>query len=517
MGIEREAPPAAPVRRLSLRNAAINYRAGWWSVTVQVAKNKSILGAVVGDRVVLNALGQAVAASWRALPTRYPELEIFDFVVMPNHFHALLRIHWRAANCTHHLGFLMGRFKGGTSFLYGRLRRAGEIEDIGASLWQRDYWDDLVTSAAEFRGWQRYIRENPAHWSSDRYGACTAHVQGDAELLNRPRVAFVASQGFGAAALKPRKIWGNAGGGERVLISTFTSAQEREALRRALARRRPLIAVFPAGIPAAGALGEGLAAAIREGRALAVSPQTPGSRLNKKIATWCNEFVLKNADEIWVGDLSPNGMLAQMLAGLGRGGEGRLKSPPSIETAAPVASPSIETAAPVSSPSIETAAPVSSPSIETAAPVSSPAIETSASVASRPALGLAQAVPVKARPAPAKALAPPVKARPAPVKAQAPHVIEGGDFSRPRPAFGARGQALMELAVGLFALALVVSALCGFAHYIAKSLRVQNELRVGGRRSDSVEISSWAAQHVFGAETLKIAEKLNWPSTTILK
>lgn len=82
---------------------------------------------------------------------------------------------------------------------------------------------------------------------------------------------------------------------------------------------------------------------------------------------------------------------------------------------------------------------------------------------------------------------------------------------------GARGQALMELAVGLFALALVVSALCGFAHYIAKSLRVQNELRVGGKRSDSVEISSWAAQHVFGAETLKISEKLNWPSTTILK
>lgn len=428
MGIEREAPPAAPVRRLSLRNAAINYRAGWWSVTVQVAKNKSILGAVVGDRIALNALGQAVAASWRALPTRYPELEIFDFVVMPNHFHALLRIHWRAANRTHHLGFLMGRFKGGTSFLYGRLRRAGEIEDIGASLWQRDYWDDLVTSAAEFRGWQRYIRENPAHWSSDRYGACTAHVQGDAELLNRPRVAFVASQGFGAAALKPRKIWGNAGGGERVLISTFTSAQEREALRRALARKRPLIAVFPAGIPEAGALGEDLAAAIREGRALAVSPQAPGSRLNKKIATWCNEFVLKNADEIWVGDLSPNGMLAQMLAGLGRGGEG-----------------------------------------------------------------------------------------PAPAKAPAPHVIEGGDFSRPRPSFGARGQALMELAVGLFALALVVSALCGFAHYIAKSLRVQNELRVGGRRSDSVEISSWAAQHVFGAETLKISEKLNWPSTTILK
>ena len=27
----------------SLRNPNINYRSGWWSVTVQVAKNKSIL------------------------------------------------------------------------------------------------------------------------------------------------------------------------------------------------------------------------------------------------------------------------------------------------------------------------------------------------------------------------------------------------------------------------------------------------------------------------------------------
>lgn len=308
----------------SLRNPNINYRAGWWAVTVQVAKNKSLLGAIVGKRVVLNALGRAVEAYWRALPAKYPGLELFDFVVMPNHFHALLRIHQMPTHHEHQLGFLMSRFKGGSSFIYGQMRRAGEVEDIGEHLWQRDYWDCLVSSAEAFRGWQKYIRENPANWSSDRYGACTAYTWGDTELLNRPRVAFVASQGFYASALKPRKLWakGAAGAGvekeSRVLISTFTSAQEREALRRALAKRRPLIAVFPAGIPEAQEMAEGLAVAIGAGEALAISPQPPGSRLNKKIATWCNEFVLKNADEIWAGDLAPNGMLAQMLTGLYR-------------------------------------------------------------------------------------------------------------------------------------------------------------------------------------------------------
>ena len=356
----------------SLRNSNINYQSGWWSVSIQVAKNKSILGAIVGEKVVLNTLGRAVDDYWRTLPKKYPELEIFDYVVMPNHFHALLRIHYMPSNREHHLGFLMSRFKGGTSFIYGKMRRTGGVEDIGEKLWQRDYWDDLVSSEEEFKGWQKYIRENPANWSSDRYGACTAYALGDTELLNRPRIAFVASQGFLASELRPRKIWpqkaakaacsdraaevgrvsaacsdraakvgrlsaacsdraaeegapkvaplsGGAASAAPVLISTFTSAQEREALRRALAKRRPLVAVFPAGIPEESALEPRLAAAICEGWALAISPQAPGSRLNKKIATWCNEFLLKNADEIWVGHLSPNGMLTQMLAGLGRG------------------------------------------------------------------------------------------------------------------------------------------------------------------------------------------------------
>ena len=356
----------------SLRNPNINYQSGWWSVSIQVAKNKSILGAIVGEKVVLNTLGRAVDDYWRTLPKKYPELEILDYVVMPNHFHALLRIHYMPSNREHHLGFLMSRFKGGTSFIYGKMRRTGGVEDIGEKLWQRDYWDDLVSSEEEFKGWQKYIRENPANWSSDRYGACTAYALGDTELLNRPRIAFVASQGFLASELRPRKIWpqkaakaacsdraaevgrlsaacsdraaelgrlsaacsdraaeegapkvaplsGGAASAAPVLISTFTSAQEREALRRALAKRRPLIAVFPASIPEESALEPRLAAAICEGWALAISPQAPGSRLNKKIATWCNEFLLKNADEIWVGHLSPNGMLTQMLAGLGRG------------------------------------------------------------------------------------------------------------------------------------------------------------------------------------------------------
>ena len=411
--------------RKSLRNAHINYRNGWFFVTCQVARNKSIFGAIVGERCELNPFGRQVEAYWRELPKKYPELELDDFVLMPNHFHAIVRIRFRPTNKDQHLGFLMGRFKGCTGYIYGKLRRAGEVEDIGAHLWQFDYWDKIITSEEQLAAYRRYIRENPKNWSRDRFGAVTQYAFGNLELLRGPRIAFVASQGFWASELKPRLIWqgarakarrsdtamgealarrSDAGMSEALarrsdtamgealarrsdiamgealarrpdtgkaarradtinraddfahfsdtgkcdhlhaesreaisgrgasapkstIISTFTSAQEREALRRALAQGRPVIQVIPQGIPPESDLSPALLAACRAGRALILSPQPPGSRLNKKVATWCNEYVLRHADEIWAGDISPNGMLATMLKSLGRDVPLRNRSP----------------------------------------------------------------------------------------------------------------------------------------------------------------------------------------------
>ena len=75
------------------------------------------------------------------------------------------------------------------------------------------------------------------------------------------------------------------------------SAQEREALRRAIAKGLPVIQVIPQ-IPRESESPRDLLADCRNGRALLLSPQPTGSHLNKKVATWCNEYVQRHADEI---------------------------------------------------------------------------------------------------------------------------------------------------------------------------------------------------------------------------
>ena len=81
-----------------------------------------------------------------------------------------------------------------------------------------------------------------------------------------------------------------------------------------------------------------------------------------------------------------------------------------------------------------------------------------------------------------------------------------------------RGQALIELALGMFALVLVTSALCVFAVYISRSLRVQNTARgASPTTAEPVEVGDFAERYFTGTKTLKINERAEMPTTAILK
>jgi hypothetical protein len=98
------------------------------------------------------------------------------------------------------------------------------------------------------------------------------------------------------------------------VISTFTSPQEREALRRLLAKKRRIIAVYPGGIPAV--LPPAIAESVDAGRMLLLSPVKSGTGVNKQRAIWCNEYVIRRAKKVWCGTITPGGTLESILKGV---------------------------------------------------------------------------------------------------------------------------------------------------------------------------------------------------------
>lgn len=79
-----------------------------------------------------------------------------------------------------------------------------------------------------------------------------------------------------------------------------------------------------------------------------------------------------------------------------------------------------------------------------------------------------------------------------------------------------RGQALLELACGMFTLALLIGLLTIFARYIVRSLEIQNHLRGANRGvSDKIELDAFAAESIFGSRNLHIKEPFSGSSRSI--
>lgn len=90
-----------------------------------------MLGAIVGEKCVLNELGARVKSVLEGLPLKYSELALGEYVIIPNHVHALFVIRPRTTNKEKHLGFLVRRFKGASAFIYGKLKREGKAPGYG--------------------------------------------------------------------------------------------------------------------------------------------------------------------------------------------------------------------------------------------------------------------------------------------------------------------------------------------------------------------------------------------------
>ena len=140
-----------------LRNKNIDYRKGQFFVTIQVAHNKSVLGAIVGERVILNELGRSVQAVLEGLPLKYPELELGEYVVMPNHIHAIITIDTAVDK---DLSYVIGQYK---SVVSKRVHQFyPELE-----VWQRSFHDHVIRNQKRYDLIWNYIENNPLKWKED--------------------------------------------------------------------------------------------------------------------------------------------------------------------------------------------------------------------------------------------------------------------------------------------------------------------------------------------------------------
>ena len=79
--------------RRSVRLKDYNYsQAGLYFVTICVQNKISLFGNIINGEIKLNDAGIIVEKEWLKLPQQYNNIQLHEYVIMPNHFHAIIQI-----------------------------------------------------------------------------------------------------------------------------------------------------------------------------------------------------------------------------------------------------------------------------------------------------------------------------------------------------------------------------------------------------------------------------------------
>ena len=142
---------------------------GAYFVTVCTEGKRCILGHVVGGGVPdapytrLSEYGIAAEKTLLEMSAFYKDVAIEKYVIMPNHVHFIISINAcggpsrTPAPANARLPAFISTWKRFTN------------KKAGFPLWQRNYYDHVIRTEANYlRIWQ-YIDENPAFWAEDEY------------------------------------------------------------------------------------------------------------------------------------------------------------------------------------------------------------------------------------------------------------------------------------------------------------------------------------------------------------
>lgn len=186
--------------RRTIRLKGYDYsQEGLYYITICIQNRECLFGDIIAGKMILNDSGKMVEKRWLALTDRFPNVQLHEFVVMPDHFHAILEIlptvgaypcgcplsgddghpksngddglllgqpqgHAPTVAKRKTVGDMMDAFKSITTVEYIRGVKNLGWTPFNGKLWQRNYYEHIIRDYDAFVRISEYIRENLEKW-----------------------------------------------------------------------------------------------------------------------------------------------------------------------------------------------------------------------------------------------------------------------------------------------------------------------------------------------------------------
>lgn len=207
--------------RRSIRLKGYDYsQEGLYFITLCIENKTHLFGEIEDKALQLNIFGKIAVEEWLKTAEIRNNIRLHEFVVMPNHFHAIIEITF-SNNKTEKkelntfkipsqtIGAIIRGFKGATTKrikeiiyqekeksipdfslstgefnpenskkIFFKDKSTGEFQfaptiaeaiDLSKSIWQRNYYEIIIRNKQAFLNISNYIKNNPKNWKKDKF------------------------------------------------------------------------------------------------------------------------------------------------------------------------------------------------------------------------------------------------------------------------------------------------------------------------------------------------------------
>jgi putative transposase len=168
--------------RRSIRLKGYDYsNTGAYFLTICTKNRECLFGDIEQGQMILNAAGNVVKIWWPEMKNKLRNVELDEFIIMPNHSHGIVFIETDFVGAIHELPLhvesrheyqkqrrkmLLPKFIG-----WFKMNSAKQINQSrntpGTPVWQRNYYEHIIRNEKELNKIRQYIVDNPVKWDMD--------------------------------------------------------------------------------------------------------------------------------------------------------------------------------------------------------------------------------------------------------------------------------------------------------------------------------------------------------------
>ena len=138
---------------------------GYYFITICTKKMKPIFGEVFNNVVELSLVGKIVLDCLLKIHVVYDDVEVDEFVIMPNHIHLILIIEnyqKTEDRSKMRVSKIIQQFKTAIT------KQVKPKHSSQITLWQRYFYDRIIRNERELYNIRKYIIENPIKWELEK-------------------------------------------------------------------------------------------------------------------------------------------------------------------------------------------------------------------------------------------------------------------------------------------------------------------------------------------------------------